>query len=92
MALWERLHKMGCGFIVYRRCLFGTTAEHLGQVGEEIIGCILFPNFTPSNNHVTKHLRNAVSIGINSGHVPLCHVLYFSQESRGKNLALETPV
>lgn len=45
MDVWERLHKMGCGFIVYRRCLFGTTAEHLGQVeqGEEIIGYILFP-------------------------------------------------
>lgn len=44
MDVWERLHKMGCGFIVYRRCLFGTTAEHLGQVeqGEEIIGYILF--------------------------------------------------
>lgn len=77
MAVWERLHKMGRGFTVYGKCLFGTTVEHLGQVeqGEEIIGCILFHTFTLFNNHVINHLRNAGSIGLNSGHVPLCHVL-----------------
>lgn len=80
MAVWERLQKVGCGFISYGRCSFGTTAEHLGQLeqGEEIIGCILFHTFAPFNNHVTNHLRNAVSIGLNSGLVPLCHVFQFS--------------
>lgn len=80
MPVWERLHKMGHSFMSYGRCLFGITAEHLGQVeqGEEIIGFILFHNFTPFDNHVTNHPRNAVSIRLHSSHVLLCHVFQFS--------------
>lgn len=76
----EKLHKMGCDFKVYGRCLFSTTDEHLGQVeeGEEITECIFSHTFTPFNYHVTNHLRDADSIGLNSGHVLLCHVLQFS--------------
>lgn len=60
MAVWKRLHKMRCGFIVYGRCFFDTTAERLGQVvqGEEITVCILFHTFIPFN-YVKKHVRDS---------------------------------